>query len=146
MKHSAGKMRSYWGTAWETSQLKFYLRFPPLSVISLTALPLLSVLSHSYCITKIFYWNYHWSLWHSSWGNPGGCHILLFAWLLASSQHASGRSCARPSLRRFSWFCSVFKQMLRWFPNGYCRLLVQPSRFKLIKIYRRSVEATKFLM
>jgi hypothetical protein len=37
---------------------------------------------------------------------------------LASSQYASGRSCDRPSRHRFSWFSSVFKQMLRWFPNS----------------------------
>jgi hypothetical protein len=42
----------------------------------------------------------------------------LFAGLLTSSQYVTGRSCDRPSRHRFSWFSSVFKQMLRWFPNS----------------------------
>jgi hypothetical protein len=44
----------------------------------------------------------------------------LFAGLLGSSQYASVR---------FSWFSSVFKQMLRWFPNS--KLLLHASHATL---------------
>jgi hypothetical protein len=44
----------------------------------------------------------------------------LFAGLLASSQYASVR---------FSWFSSVFKKMLRWFPNS--KLLLHASHAAL---------------
>jgi hypothetical protein len=43
---------------------------------------------------------------------------LLFAGQLASSQYASGISCDRPSRHRFSWFSSVFNQMMRWFSSS----------------------------
>jgi hypothetical protein len=54
---------------------------------------------------------------------------LLFAGLLSGSQSASGRSCDRPSQHRFSWISSVFKQMLKWFPNS--KLLLQASHAAL---------------
>jgi hypothetical protein len=59
----------------------------------------------------------------------GISHILLFARLLARSQYASGRSCDRPSRHRFSWFFSVFKQMLRWFTSS--KLLLRASHAAL---------------
>jgi hypothetical protein len=55
--------------------------------------------------------------------------FLLFAGLLARRQFASGRSCDRPSRHRFSWFSSVFKQMLRWFPSS--KLLLRVSHAAL---------------
>jgi hypothetical protein len=54
-----------------------------------------------------------------------GFFLISFAGLLASSQYASGRFCDRPSRHRFSRFSSVFKQMLRWFPNS--KLLLHAS-------------------
>jgi hypothetical protein len=60
----------------------------------------------------------------------GGYYIVLFAGLLASSQYASGRSCDRPSRHRFSWFSSVFKQMLRRFPIS--NLLLHASHTTLL--------------
>jgi hypothetical protein len=39
----------------------------------------------------------------------GNSHILLFAGLLAGSQHESERSFDRASRHRFSWFSSVLK-------------------------------------
>jgi hypothetical protein len=54
-----------------------------------------------------------------------GFFKISTAGLLASSQYASGRSCDLPSRHRFSWFSSVFKQMLRWFPNS--KLLLHAS-------------------
>jgi hypothetical protein len=63
-------------------------------------------------------------------------YILLFAGLLASRQYAFGRSYDRPSWHRFSWFSSVFKQMLRWLPSS--KLLLHASYaapwLQLIKI------------
>jgi hypothetical protein len=53
----------------------------------------------------------------------------LSAGLLASSQYASGRSCDRSSRHRFSWFPSVFNQMLRRFPNS--KLLLHASHAAL---------------
>jgi hypothetical protein len=46
----------------------------------------------------------------------------LLAGLLAGSHYASGRSYCRPSRRRFSWFSTVYKEMLRWF--SVCNLLL----------------------
>jgi hypothetical protein len=63
-------------------------------------------------------------------------YILLFAGLLARSQYASGRSCDRPSRHRFSWFSSVFKQMLRWFPSS--KLLLRASHAALPSYIHRN--------
>jgi hypothetical protein len=52
--------------------------------------------------------------------------------LLASSQCASGRSCDRLSRHRFPWFSSVFKQMLRWFPNSKLLLHASPAAFPIL--------------
>jgi hypothetical protein len=76
-------------------------------------------------------------------GRLRGYHIILFVGLLASSQYTSGRSCDQPTRHRFSWVSFVFKQMLRWFPSF--NLLLQPSRFKFIKIYLLVVVITKLL-
>jgi hypothetical protein len=62
-------------------------------------------------------------------GRPRGCYILSLARLLASSQYASRRSCDRLSRHRFSWFSSVFKQRLRWFPIS--KLLLHASHAAL---------------
>jgi hypothetical protein len=43
----------------------------------------------------------------------GGLPSSVFAGLLACSQYASGRVCDWKSRHAFSWFYSVFKQMLR---------------------------------
>jgi hypothetical protein len=63
---------------------------------------------------------------------PGDFFLLLFAGLLASSQYASGRSCDRPSRHRFSWFSSVFKQMLRWFLNSKLLLHASHAAFPIL--------------
>jgi hypothetical protein len=56
--------------------------------------------------------------------------------MLATCQCASERSWDKLSRYRFSWFSSVFKRMLRWFPNFkfYSVLLMQPSWFRSIEI------------
>jgi hypothetical protein len=59
----------------------------------------------------------------------GISRILLSAGPLARSQCVSGRSCYRPSRHRFSWFSSVFKQMLRLFPSS--KLLLRASHATL---------------
>jgi hypothetical protein len=62
--------------------------------------------------------------------------ISVVAGLFARCECASGRSCDRSSRNRFSWFSSVFKQMLRCSEDPICYfgLPMQPSRFDFIKI------------
>jgi hypothetical protein len=66
----------------------------------------------------------------------GNSHMILFAGLRARRQYAFGSSYHRSSRRKFSWFFSISKQMLRWFPSSklLLRALMQPSRFKFIRI------------
>jgi hypothetical protein len=66
----------------------------------------------------------------------GNRPTVLITGPLYRSQCESGRSCDRPSRHRFSWFSSVYKQMLRCsqVPSCYCVLLMQPSRLKFIEI------------
>lgn len=66
-----------------------------------------------------------------------GDYYMLFYYLSDCwlAECASGRSCDRSSRHRFSWFRSDLKQK-RWFqvPSCYCMVLMQPSRFNLIKV------------
>jgi hypothetical protein len=58
--------------------------------------------------------------------NSGSSHILLFAGLLARCQYVTGRSCDWPPRHGFSWFSSVSKHMLRWFPVATACLSCTP--------------------
>jgi hypothetical protein len=54
------------------------------------------------------------------------------------------RSYDRPTRHRYSWFQSILKKMLKWFPSSKL-LLTQTSRFKLLKIKPIYLEALKLL-
>jgi hypothetical protein len=52
--------------------------------------------------------------------------------LLARIPYVSGMSCNWPSRHRVSWFSSVLKQVLRWFPSLSC-CCVRPPPLKFVK-------------
>ena len=43
------------------------------------------------------------------------CYLTYFSCRIAGWKSVSGRSCDRPTRRRFSWFPCVWKRMLTWF-------------------------------
>jgi hypothetical protein len=47
--------------------------------------------------------------------------------------HLDGLRLQRPTRHRFSWFSSVFKQMLRWFPNSKLLLHASHEAFPILK-------------
>jgi len=75
------------------------------------------------------------------WGalTPGVCGTVSespSAGVLARRRYVSGRSCDRPSRHRLSWFSSVLKQLLKWFPVPKLQLRAfdEPSQFKFLTI------------
>jgi hypothetical protein len=56
-------------------------------------------------------------------------YILLLAGLLSGNQHAFRRLCDQSPPHRFSWYSSVFKQMLKLFPSSKLPLHASHAAF-----------------